>query len=146
MTRILRRTPCSAAAKRTESHLRPGSPNAPQLKCKLSEMAGAAHRHSAVIGGQEVRTGKTAQAVMPHKHSHVLADWHKAGAKEVQQAIDAAVEARREWANWPWEERAAVFLRAAELLTTTGGRRSMPRRCSGSRRRRFRQRSMRRAS
>jgi 1-pyrroline-5-carboxylate dehydrogenase len=49
----------------------------------------------------------------------VLADWHKAGAKEVQQAIDAAVEARRDWANWPWEDRAAVFLRAAELLTTT---------------------------
>jgi 1-pyrroline-5-carboxylate dehydrogenase len=56
---------------------------------------------------------------MPHKHSHVLADWHKAGAKEVRQAVDAAAKARREWANWAWEERAAVFLRAAELLTTT---------------------------
>src|SRR5690606_3114491 len=68
---------------------------------------------------REVRTGNTAQTVMPHKHGHVLADWHKAGPAEVQQAIDAAVDARREWARWPWEERAAVFLRAAELLTTT---------------------------
>ena len=56
---------------------------------------------------------------MPHKHGHVLADWHKAGPSEVRQAIRAAASARREWANWPWEERAAVFLRAAELLTTT---------------------------
>ena len=72
-----------------------------------------------VIGGQEVRTGKTGQAVMPHKHAHVLADYHKAGAKEVRQAIRAAAAARRDWANWRWEDRAAVFLRAAELLTTT---------------------------
>jgi 1-pyrroline-5-carboxylate dehydrogenase len=56
---------------------------------------------------------------MPHKHAHVLGTYHKAGAREVRQAIQAAVNARRDWANWPWEDRAAVFLRAAELLTTT---------------------------
>ena len=97
----------------------PGSPERAQLKCKLSEMAAQRIEIPLVIGGKEVRTGKVAQAVMPHKHSHVLADWHKAGTKEVQQAVAVAVETRREWANWPWEERAAVFLRAAELLTTT---------------------------
>jgi 1-pyrroline-5-carboxylate dehydrogenase len=97
----------------------PGSPERAQLKAKLAEMAGERIEIPLVIGGCEVRTGKTAQAVMPHKHAHVLADWHKAGKKEVEQAIKAAVEARREWASWPWEERAAVFLRAAELLTTT---------------------------
>ena len=72
-----------------------------------------------VIGGKEVRTGRTAQAVMPHDHQHVLADYHLAGSAEVQQAIAAAAEARREWGRWPWEDRAAVLLRAAELLATT---------------------------
>ena len=56
---------------------------------------------------------------MPHAHSHVLADWHKASPKHVEQAIVAARNARTEWSNWAWEDRAAVFLRAAELLATT---------------------------
>ena len=72
-----------------------------------------------IIGGKEIRTGETAQAVMPHDHRHVLGDWHKASPKHVQQAIDAARNARAEWGNWAWEDRAAVFLRAAELLATT---------------------------
>src|SRR5688500_19898098 len=72
-----------------------------------------------IIGGKEYRSGDTAQAVMPHAHNHVLADWHKATKEHVALAIDATRDAQREWANWPWEDRAAVFLRAAELLTTT---------------------------
>src|ERR1700742_370080 len=72
-----------------------------------------------VIGGCEIKTGRTDQSVMPHNHRHILADWHGADAAQVQQAIDAALEARREWANWSLQDRAAVFLRAAELLTTT---------------------------
>src|SRR5205823_2967980 len=72
-----------------------------------------------IIGGEEIRTGETGQSVMPHDHRHVLADWHKASPKHVQQAIDASLTARVEWANWAWEDRAAVFLKAAELLTTT---------------------------
>ena len=72
-----------------------------------------------IIGGKEIRTGRTAQAVMPHDHQHVLADCHKADPSTSQQAIAAAAAARREWASWPWEDRAAVFLRAAELLATT---------------------------
>jgi 1-pyrroline-5-carboxylate dehydrogenase len=97
----------------------PGSAERAELKAKLKAMAGQRVDIPLVIGAREVRTGTTAQTVMPHDHSHVLADWHKAGRAEVEQAIAAAVAARREWANWPWEERAAVFLRAAELLTTT---------------------------
>ena len=97
----------------------PGSPERAELKSKLKEIADQRLDIPLVIGGCEVRTGNTAQAVMPHKHAHVLADWHKAGRKEVERAIRAAADARREWANWPWEDRAAVFLRAAELLTTT---------------------------
>ncbi len=56
---------------------------------------------------------------MPHDHRHVLAEYHLAGPEHVQQAIAASAEARREWASWPWEDRAAVLLRAAELLATT---------------------------
>ena len=72
-----------------------------------------------IVGGRDIRTGRLAQAVMPHHHHHVLADWHQAEALHVEQAITAAAKAREEWAASPFEERAAVFLRAAELLTTT---------------------------
>src|SRR4029450_8779121 len=72
-----------------------------------------------VIGGREIRTGRTQQAVMPHNHQHVLADWHAADPEHVQEAIAASTAAAREWASWRWEDRAAIFLRAAELLTTT---------------------------
>ena len=97
----------------------PGSPERAELKARLKAMASQRLDIPLVIGGREIRTGRTAQAVMPHNHGHVLADWHKAGKAEIEQAIAAAVAARHEWASWPWEERAAVFLRAAELLTTT---------------------------
>ena len=69
-----------------------------------------------VIGGEEVTTGKTAEVVMPHKKDHVLADAHQGGAAEVERAIEAAAEAWEDWSRLPWEERAAIFLRAAELL------------------------------
>jgi 1-pyrroline-5-carboxylate dehydrogenase len=69
-----------------------------------------------VIGGEDVQTGDTFEAVMPHKRSHVLADVHKGGAAEVDRAIAAAATAWEDWSRAPWEDRAAVFLRAAELL------------------------------
>jgi len=72
-----------------------------------------------IIGGKEIRTGELAQTVMPHNHRHVLADWHRAGHDEIDQAIESARAASRDWANLAWEERAAVFLKAAELLTTS---------------------------
>jgi len=97
----------------------PGSPERVELKARLKAMAAERIDIPLVIGGKEVRTGRTAHAVMPHDHKHVLADYHLAGPEHVQQAIAAAAEARREWGSWPWEERAAVLLRAAELLATT---------------------------
>ena len=97
----------------------PGSSEKKELKERLREMAGERVDIPLIIGGREIRTGETAQAVMPHDHGHVLADWHKASPKHVEQAIDAAKRAHGEWANWAWEDRAAVFLKAAELLATT---------------------------
>jgi 1-pyrroline-5-carboxylate dehydrogenase len=97
----------------------PGSAERAELKARLAAMSDERLDIPVIIGGRELRTGKKAQAVMPHKHTHVLADWHKATAKQVGEAVDAANAARLEWANWAWEDRAAVFLKAAELLTTT---------------------------
>src|SRR5687767_15634951 len=87
----------------------PGSPERAELKARLKAMAGERVDVPLVIGGKEVRTGRTAQTVMPHDHAHVLADWHKAGPEHVEQAIAAAAEAHRDWASWNWEDRAAVF-------------------------------------
>jgi 1-pyrroline-5-carboxylate dehydrogenase len=97
----------------------PGSPERAELKARLKTMAGERIEIPLVIGGREIRTGKKVQSVMPHNHRHVLADYHLAGPEQIQQAIQAAEAARREWSAWPWEDRAAVLLKAAELLATT---------------------------
>jgi 1-pyrroline-5-carboxylate dehydrogenase len=96
----------------------PGSPERTELKARLKQMADERIEIPLIIGGQETRTGELAQAVMPHDHKHVLADWHKARREDVLRAVEAARKAQVEWANWPWEDRAAVLLRAAELLAT----------------------------
>jgi len=97
----------------------PGSPERAELKDRLAHMSSEQVDIPIVIGGKEIRTGRVQPVVMPHNHRHVLGQWHAADAEHVQQAIAAAAEASREWASWAWHERAAVLLRAAELLTTT---------------------------
>src|SRR5204863_6532263 len=94
----------------------PGSPEREEVRVRLAQMQSEKIEIPLVIGGKEIRTGETFQAVMPHDKDHVLADVHKGGPEHVQQAIDAAGAAWHDWARTPWEERAAVFLRAAELL------------------------------
>ena len=96
----------------------PGSPEKQSLKKRLDQMAQEVVDIPLIIGGEEIRTGDTAQVVMPHDHGHVLATYHKAGPEEIQKAVDASREAHKDWAAWPWEDRVAVFLRAAELLAT----------------------------
>jgi 1-pyrroline-5-carboxylate dehydrogenase len=94
----------------------PGSPERRALRAQLGKMAGEVIAIPARIGGRRVATGDTVEAVMPHDHRHVLAVWHRAGPDEVAQAIEAALEARRGWSRMPWHDRAAIFLKAAELL------------------------------
>src|ERR1043165_9568672 len=97
----------------------PGSSERQSIKKSLAAMSAEKIDIPLLIGGKEVRTGDTETQVMPHRHGHVLATWHKAGRKEIEQAIKAATDARREWGSWSFEDRASDFLRAAELLTTT---------------------------
>ena len=96
----------------------PGSPERGTLKERLRRMAGERIEIPLVIGGRNVRGESRDIVAMPHDHHHILADWHKASSGHAQDAVDAAREAAREWGSWPWEDRAAVFLKAAELLTT----------------------------
>jgi 1-pyrroline-5-carboxylate dehydrogenase len=97
----------------------PGTPERAALKARLAELSAESIEIPLIIGGEEIRTGRTSTAVMPHDHRHVLATWHMAGPAEVKLAIDAARDAWNSWSVTPWEDRAAVFLRAAELLSTT---------------------------
>ncbi|MGD8495539.1 MAG: L-glutamate gamma-semialdehyde dehydrogenase [Gemmatimonadales bacterium] len=94
----------------------PGSHERAELKAKLAEMKDEVVEIPAIIGGEDVFTGDVAEVTMPHDHGHVIARYHKVGAEEAQRAIDTALEARAEWASWNWQDRAAVFLRAADLL------------------------------
>src|SRR5690606_7301503 len=95
----------------------PGTPERRALRQALETgRAGAPYDIPLVIGGEEVRTGDIETATIPHEHGTALATWHKAGPAEVRRAIEAAREAWHTWSVTPWEDRAAIFLRAADLL------------------------------
>jgi len=97
----------------------PGSPERDPLKETLAELASRKQEIAAVIGGKRVRTDRLDTVTMPHDHQHVLADYHKCGPAEVEEAITACSEAWPRWNAMPWPERVAVFEKAAELLSTT---------------------------
>jgi 1-pyrroline-5-carboxylate dehydrogenase len=97
----------------------PGTPERESIKKKLQELQSNEIEIPLIIGGKEIKTGRTAEIRVPHNHSKKLGIYHKAGAKEVAMAIEAALEARKTWAEMPWEHRAAIFLKAAELLSGT---------------------------
>jgi 1-pyrroline-5-carboxylate dehydrogenase len=94
----------------------PGSAERSALEAELQRQSSRRIEIPLIIAGQEVPTGRTETAIVPHDHGHVLADVHQAGETEIEMAVEAAVDAHRAWSRMPWEERAAIFLRAAELL------------------------------
>ena len=94
----------------------PGSPERASLKQRLAAMMNEELDIPLVIGGEEIRTGKLGRTICPHQHGHRLASYHQAGPQEIERAIAAAREAWRSWSETPWQERAAIFLKAAELL------------------------------
>jgi 1-pyrroline-5-carboxylate dehydrogenase len=96
----------------------PGSTERDQLKAAYAQLAGRTHDIPLWIGGKPVRTGRTAPLVIPHRRRHQLGVFHQAGPIEVADAIAAAQAARADWAALAWEDRAAIFLRAAALLRT----------------------------
>jgi 1-pyrroline-5-carboxylate dehydrogenase len=94
----------------------PGTPERAALKARLAEMTSEVIDIPLIIGGEEIRTGDTLDVVMPHNHGHVLAKVHKAGPAEVEKAVQAAADAHHDWSTMAFEDRAAIFLKAAELL------------------------------
>lgn len=94
----------------------PGSSEKAALKSALAQLETEKWEIPLIIGGKEIYTGDTGNVVMPHDHHHVLATYHKAGEKEVQMAIDAAMKAHKEWSELPWVERASLMMRVAELF------------------------------
>ncbi len=96
----------------------PGSRERTELKQSLKDLSGRQIEIPVVIGGKEVRTGKTIDAVMPHCHRHVLAKVHQARPDDITNAVKAARDAWREWSRWSLTDRAGVFLKAADLLAT----------------------------
>jgi 1-pyrroline-5-carboxylate dehydrogenase len=97
----------------------PGSPERAALKTRLAAMEKECPDIPLIIGGKEIRTGDIEKATSPHKHGHVTATWHKARPEDVKAAIKSSAEAQRDWSTWRWEDRAAILLKAAELLATT---------------------------
>ncbi len=95
----------------------PGSPERQQLKKALQNLSETPIEIPLIIGGQEIKTGDIAEIRSPSNKSLLLGTYHRAGAEHIQMAIEASLKARNEWASLPWQERAAVFLKAATLLS-----------------------------
>lgn len=96
----------------------PGSPEKAALKAELERQLANPVEVPIIIGGKEIRSGSKAKIVCPHDHQKVLGEYYIAGEKELLMAIEAAEAAKTEWENMPWEHRATIFLKAADLLTT----------------------------
>jgi len=94
----------------------PGSIERADLKKALAEARSKVKDVPMYIGGKEIRTGKTKRLSPPHDHQHLLGNFHEGDASHVKMAIDAALSAKAAWASLDWEQRAAIFLKAADLL------------------------------
>jgi 1-pyrroline-5-carboxylate dehydrogenase len=95
----------------------PGSKERTLLEKELERQRGIEIEIPLIIGGKEIKTGNIGKVVMPHNHSHVLATYHKAGKEHVEMAIKAALDAKKEWMELHWMERASIMFKAAELVS-----------------------------
>lgn len=95
----------------------PGSPERSMLKAELDRQMADRVEVPVIINGKPVKTGDVQDIVCPHDHGHVLGSFHKAGDDEIHAAIDAALAAKPAWENMDWQERAAIFLKAADLIS-----------------------------
>ena len=95
----------------------PGTPEREELREELDRLKNQEIEIPAIIGGKEVTTDRQKDVVMPHNHSHKLGTVHLCGQEEVEMAIETALEARKQWADMPWQDRAAIYLKAADLIT-----------------------------
>lgn len=94
----------------------PGSPERQRLREELATLKSVKIEIPLIIGGKEVKTDDLRQSVMPHDHNTILAEYHNAGETEVEEAIQAALGAREGWVSTPWYDRAAIFMKAANLM------------------------------
>jgi len=95
----------------------PGTRERKELNAELDRLSAEVQDIPLIIGGKEIRTGKTGKVIMPHDHQHVLGHYHMAGEKEVNMAIDAALKAHREWESFPWVDRVSITMKIAELIS-----------------------------
>ena len=95
----------------------PGSPERALVLAQYKEYFNGNTDIPMYIGSEEVRTGNTRNMTPPHDHQHVVGHYHLSQESHVKNAIKAALEARKKWSQMPWEQRAAIFLRAAELVS-----------------------------
>ncbi|MDR1579216.1 MAG: L-glutamate gamma-semialdehyde dehydrogenase [Synergistaceae bacterium] len=96
----------------------PGTPEAESLIAEIRRQSSIEVEIPLIIGGKEIKTGNTGRVVMPHDHGHTLGVFHKARKEDVAMAIEAALGARAKWAAMPWDDRASISLKAAELIST----------------------------
>ena len=94
----------------------PGTPERKDIKTKLKELKARQVEIPIIIGGKEVKTGNLGECVLPHDHKTAVGTYHKAGEKEIQEAIETSLMVHRQWAEMDWQDRASIFLRAADIL------------------------------
>jgi 1-pyrroline-5-carboxylate dehydrogenase len=94
----------------------PGTPEREVLKKKIQELRSEEVEIPLIIGGKRIKTDMLGEVRVPHDHQHLLGRYHQAGEQEIKQAIETTIETCKEWSEWSWEDRAAIFLKAADLL------------------------------
>ena len=96
----------------------PESKEKKELKACLKELKGQEVEIPIIVGGKEIKSGDIGNCIVPHDHAHVLGTYHKGNIEHVDMAVKAALRAKKDWENMPWQSRVAIFLKAADLLAT----------------------------